>query len=176
MPHSAARGGRITEAECICFDSKYVGIYILLPRFISYSPSIAATSPNATLCNAMFMYLYCSWSAASSTVAARFVTFCPSELLPATAELDPSASFRSGSSPKLQLDSSELGAAGLGDVFVAGTETEAGSGSVGSAGGVECTGVESVCSCSVTGWDSLTTGADCASDTAGAGVAVLATD
>lgn len=49
---------------------------------------------------------YCPLSSASSTVAVRLVIFWPSELLPATAELEPSATL-----PKLQLDSSELGSA-----------------------------------------------------------------
>lgn len=93
-----------------------MGIFTLIPG------AQLVTNPNATLCNAMYMYFYCSLSSASSTVTVRFVTFWSSVLLPATAELEPSASFRSGRLPKLQLDSSELGSAALGDAPEIGIE------------------------------------------------------
>jgi hypothetical protein len=65
-------------------------------------------------------YRHCSLSSASSTVTVRLVAPCPPELLLATAELEPSASFLSGTLPKLQLDSSELGSGGFGDELVVG--------------------------------------------------------
>ena len=127
---------RRTERTC-CYNTICGYLCTMLPRRIAHS--LLLQNPNATLCNAMVMYLYCSLSSASSTVTARFVTFCPSRLLPATAELEPSASFRSGRSPKLQLDSSELGAAGLGDELVVGAVA------VVVPEGAGCTGVESAC-------------------------------
>lgn len=136
MLHSAVWAGLVREEER---TATIRCMWYCLPRRIAHSSPLQ--NPNATLCNAMFIYLYCSLSSASSTVTARLVTFCPSELLPATAELDPPASFRSGRSPKLQLDSSELGAAGLGDGLVVGPAD------VVVAEGTGCTGAKSACLC-----------------------------
>ena len=56
-----------------------------------------------------------SCSSPSSTVTLLRAVLCPSELLPATPELDPSPSVLSPKLPKLQLDSRLLGSAGFGD-------------------------------------------------------------
>jgi hypothetical protein len=68
---------------------------------------------NAKLQKDARRYLYTSLSSASSTVAVLLVTLCDPELLPATAELEPSPSFPPVELPKLQLDSKELGSAGF---------------------------------------------------------------
>lgn len=49
-------------------------------------------------------------------VTVRLVEDEPSDPFPATPELEPSASLRSGMLPKLQLESSELDSTGFGDV------------------------------------------------------------
>lgn len=59
----------------------------------------------------------------SSTVAVLLLTLCDPELLPATAELEPSPSFAPVELPKLQLDASELGSAAFADEVVVGLET-----------------------------------------------------
>jgi hypothetical protein len=75
-------------------------------------------------------------SSASSTVTVRRDTLDDSELLPATATLEPSLlSF-----PKLQLDASELGSAVFGDGPVGGFEAVAVADAEGLASAVGCGG------------------------------------
>ena len=64
--------------------------------------------------------VHCSGSSTSSTVTVRLVTFCSPKLLPATTDPELTASFLSGTLPKLQLDASELGSATSGDELACG--------------------------------------------------------